>query len=187
MHKFDAQLKWNNDCYGLNGFKALCSNFKILESLPVYCEEGHSCLDVIDSSEIVCSTDDVPLPQIEPEPTTTSIPNSTFSQVELTTTVHNEVCLGCFGQEDIDNLQNSSILKSLAIQAIVPQMALIVPNVANQEDKCGVNLVSVGNFQSQVLLDLSVFFSCLSLNILFYIVLIQLVVIKWRLGFVYEL
>ena len=117
MHKFDATFKFNNLCEHLAKKFTTCSNLKILEDLPVNCEEGQSCLDIIDDSEISCSADDVPLPQIG--------------------------CPGCFEQEDIDNLQNADALKSLAVQASAAQLSATVPNLLNSEDKCGANLVSV--------------------------------------------
>ena len=53
LHKFDAQVKFSDNCQGNSNIEQECSNIKVLENLPGNCE-NFECYEVLDEFEIIC-------------------------------------------------------------------------------------------------------------------------------------
>ena len=120
-------------CGNFSGHVATCQEISIVQPLPFACEGDYPCYEMTEDP-IACSELQ---PQNNNKDDSEQIPG----------------CAGCFSHGVIEDQFNADQMKSLATESAETAMLKLLTDLGTklpENEFCGINLVSVENYQSQV-------------------------------------
>ena len=135
-YKFDVNVKTNKYCGNFSGHVATCQEISIFQPLPFACQGEYPCYEISGDSldPIACSG-------LQPQNNNKNDSDEIFG------------CVGCFSQGVIEDQYNADEMKNLATESAETAMLKLLTDLGTklpENEFCGINLVSVENYQSQV-------------------------------------